>query len=264
MTKRLRDIYEKSSTFALLAIEEQDYLTEEQQDILRFAFPKSQKDDLLFQTDELTLVAKESLLQEILPGGAFVRRHLDWKLGVSNNKGTVGPVPFLPPRTAAWIIMLHDLAWSWNPDRITINLVRKLFMALSKQKRWKRPTLDTPGWAWYQNKDTLWVHFPLPRFNTFRQLDRFLMVWNDVQRQSPPMSTRKDLVRRWAFARWIAEGPENPRRPKNPDDLYDKFARDLLKMPKNDGEDGDGLKSFKKDLLDKNKDFQQFVNREPQ
>ena len=238
--------------FALLAIEEQDYLTEEQQDILRFAFPKSQKDDLLFQTDELTLVAKESLLQEILPGGAFVRRHLDWKLGVSNNKGTVGPVPFLPPRTAAWIILLHDLAWSWNPDRITINLVRELFMALSKEKRWKRPTLETPGWAWYKYRNALWAHFPLPSFNTFRQLDRFLVVWN----QNLKNSTGKGIVRCWIFAMWIAEDPEDHR--------YDQFADGYLKMPENGDDEVSGFGEFERDLLKEYEDFGQFASEEQQ
>ena len=247
--------------FALLAIEEQDYLTEEQQDILRFTFPKSEKDDLLFQTEELTLVAKESLPQPVLSEDAFVRRHLDWKLGVSNDKGTAGPVPFLPPRTAAWIILLHDLTWSWNRDRVTINLIRPLREALLKEKRWKRPTLDTLGWAWYKNENALWVHFPLPKLNTFRQLDRFLAVWNDVLQQITKISTRKELVRGWAFANWIAEGPGTPEDPK---DLYDQFARDHLKMPKNDREEPGGFETFKHKLLEENKDFRRFASGGPQ
>ena len=247
--------------FALLAIEEQDYLTEEQQDILRFAFPTSSVDDLLFQTDKLILRAKESLPQKIKCGDAFVRKHLDWKLGVSDHKGTVGPVPFLPPRTAAWIILLHDLTWSWKPDHITKNLVYDLCVRLLKEKSWKRPTLETLGWAWYKNKKASWIHFPLPSFNTFRQLDRFLAVWNNVLPPNPMKSAREELVRCWAFAMWIAENPENP---ESPEDLYDQFARGLLKMPNNGGEEITEFKSFKKDLFEKNKDFQQFASRGPQ
>ena len=29
------------------------------------------------------------------------------------------PVPYLPPRAAAWIILLHDLVWNWQHERIT-------------------------------------------------------------------------------------------------------------------------------------------------
>ena len=252
--------------FALLAIEEQDYLTEEQQDTLRFAFPKSQKDDLLFQTDELTLVAKKGVPQETSPGGAFVRSHLDWKLGISNNKETVGPVPFLPPRTAAWIILLHDLVWNWVPDRITTNLVREFREALSKEKRWKRlPTLNTPGWAWYKNKDALWVHFPLPKFNTFRQLDRFLVVWNQNLKNLTPKSstnlTPKGVVRCWTFAMWIAEDLEG---------RYDRFADSILKTPEEKTpeeempENGDGelakFLKFEKDSLKRYEDFGNFAS----
>ena len=254
----------KAVDFALLAIEEQDYLTEEQQDILRFAFPKSSVDDLLFQTDKLILKAKESLPKEIKSGRVFVRKHLDWKLGVSNHKGTVGPVPFLPPRAAAWIILLHDLTWSWNPDRITKNLVDELCVELSKKKRWKHPTLVTSGWAWYKNKNKKapWVHFPLPSLSTFRQLDRFLAVWNDVLGKNPTNLPRKGLVRCWVFACWIAEGLEHPEEPENPEELYDKFAYGRLKMPTNDEDEQDGMKAFKNILLKKHKDFERFATEE--
>ena len=218
--------------YALHAIEEQNYLTEEQQDILRFAFPKSSVDDLLFQTHNLALRAKENLPQKIKCGDAFVRKHLDWKLGVSDHKGSVGPVPFLPPRTAAWIILLHDLTWIWKPDHITKNLVVELRMALSKEKRWERPTLETPGWAWKKNNDGLWVHFTLPCLTTFRQLDRFLAVWNDVLRSNPTDWSLAELALCWDKAKKIAEGS---------DSCYDKFACCGLKLPENGQEDSSGI-----------------------
>ena len=222
---------QKVVDFALHAIEEQDYLTEEQQDFLRFAFPKSSVDDLLFQTHNLSLRAKGGLPQKIKCGDAFVRKHLDWKLGFSDDKGTVGPVPFLPPRTAAWIILLHDLTWSWKPDRITKNLVYDLYVRLSKEKMCKRPILETLGWAWRKNNYGLWVHFPMPRLRTFRQLDRFLAVWNAVLPSNPTKLSLKKLVEHWDLAKSIAEDQEDP------EGRYDKFARDCPKMPKNGDEE---------------------------
>ena len=44
--------------FTVSAIEEQDFLTEEQQDRLRFAFPGSDRDDLRVETDRLSLKQK--------------------------------------------------------------------------------------------------------------------------------------------------------------------------------------------------------------
>ena len=227
-----RSYLRKVVEFALLAIEEQDYLTEEQQDILRFAFPTSSVDDLLFQTHNLSLRAKGGLPQKIKCGDAFVRKHLDWKLGFSDDKGTVGPVPFLPPRTAAWIILLHDLTWSWKPDRITKNLVYDLRVRLSKEKSCKRPTLETLGWAWRKNNYGLWVHFSMPRLTTFRQLDRFLAVWNDVLPSIPTNLSLGELARLWDKAKKIAEGP---------DYCYDKFACCGLKLPENGQEDSSGI-----------------------
>ena len=47
--------------FALIyAIEEQDFLTEQQQDTVRYAFPTSHKDDLLIETRNFILTPKSS------------------------------------------------------------------------------------------------------------------------------------------------------------------------------------------------------------
>ena len=162
-----------------------------------------------------------------------MRKHLDWKLGLSNDcKEREGPVPFLPPRAAAWIILLHDLTWIWKPDRITKNLVVEFCAALSKKKCRNCPTLETPGWAWKKNRCGSWVHFPLPSLTTFRQLDRFLAVWNDVLRSNAEDLSLAQLARHWDFAKGIVEDPE---------DRYDKFARGELKMPKNGQEDSTGI-----------------------
>ena len=224
--------------FVLLAIEEQDFLTEEPQDHLRFAFPTSHKDDLQVVTDKFDLKPKVSRKIEVSSEDVLVRKHLDWKLGISGNEAErMGPVPYLPPRPAAWIILLHDLVWNWKKDSITKNLVHGLLKETERRMFLRTPDQDRPGfedlgWAWYRDKDK-WVHFPFPKldshrqfpkFDTFRKLDRFLMVWSaDLPSpDSKKLLNLDTLLRRWVFAAWIAEGLE---------DLYDKYATGKLKMP---------------------------------
>ena len=69
---------------ALIAIEEQDFLTEQEQDSVRYAFPTSHKDDLLIDTRKFKLAQKSSPRLDISLDNVFIRRHLDWKLGISN------------------------------------------------------------------------------------------------------------------------------------------------------------------------------------
>ena len=225
--------------FALLAIEEQDFLTEKQQDAIRFAFPTSHKDDLLFETGTFSVEQKVSRSRKISDNKSCVREHLDWKIGTSKVKlGGNGPEQkFLPPRNAAWIILLHDLAWYWRRDSLTQNLVHGLIDKIKNKSRVSvtpkqdRPTAEHPGWAWYRHEEK-WVHFPFPntdlslqmgKFDTFRQLDRFLKVWSYKLPSSDSSSLTLDcLVRRWVFAAWIAEGPE---------DRYASFVNEELNMP---------------------------------
>ena len=45
--------------------------------------------------------------------------------------------------------------------------------------------------------------------HTFRQLDRFLAIWNDgLSNPDKVPLTRADLDKLWAYARSIAEGPD--------------------------------------------------------
>ena len=213
--------------FVLLAIEEQDFLTEKQQDPLRFAFPTSHEDTLRVGTDKFSLKPKVSPKLNISADNVFVREHLDWELGISSvATEKAGPVPYLPPRTAAWIILLHDLAWDWQEKSIATNLVRKLLKKIGKSRisltpkpnkglpcsedpEKATPGPKDPGWAWYSHKNE-WLHFPFPSLDTFRQLDRFLTVWSvDMPSPAPTKSLLLDtLLRRWVFAAWIAVGPE--------------------------------------------------------
>ena len=232
--------------FALLAIEEQDFLAEKQQDRLQFAFPTSHKDDLLIMTDKFSLKQKVSPMQKKTASDFLVRKHLDWKLGIpigeSGESEEAGSVPrHLPPRAAAWIILLHDLVWNWQHERITQNLVHVLLDEIKKPcvsltPKKDQPGMEDPGWAWYSHEGK-WVHFPLLYCDTFRQLDRFLMVWNDaISSPNSNLFNLDTLVHWWGHAAWIAAGPE---------DRYDKFA---YKLPTGEEENA-SLSNFKRDLF---------------
>ena len=247
--------------FVLLAIEEQDFLTEKQQDPLRFAFPTSHKDNLRVDTDKFSLTPKFSRKLNISSDYVFVCEHLDWKLGISSvATNSAGPVPYLPPRAAAWIILLHDLAWDWQEESITTNLVHKLLKEIGKSSipltpkqkedlpcpedpEKAMPGPENPGWAWYSHKNE-WLHFPFPNLDTFRQLDRFLTVWS-VDMPSPDSKKPLNLdtlLRRWVFAAWIAEGSDN---------CYENFVNEKYSIPetKEEEEKCVGLSEYRNTLL---------------
>ena len=164
----------------------------------------------------------------------------------------------LPPRPVAWIILLHDLSWRWQQASITKNLGRELLASLRKPKN-DRPCLEDPGWAWYKDQEK-WSHFPFPKLDTFRQLDRFLIVWNDVIPSPPSNALNLDsLVSRWVFAAWIAEGSE---------DRYENFVNKELPIPETSTEENHekmkGFKEFKKALLDEHPVLKTFANGKQQ
>ena len=223
--------------YALAAIEEQDFLTEENQEILRFVFPRSDRDDLQLGTDRLCVAQKYSPWRRSPDNNILVRRHLDWKLGIrepgqeGRNQVDRRDDRHLPPRKAAWVILLHDLVWNWKPDSVLENLVQRLLGEVRDSSIWSESTtvLGTmhPGWAWYMKEDRApsgkekkghWVHFPLPKVDTFRQLDRFLAIWshkliehlkNVESAHGDNAAWRTVVAQRWKRAAWIATGPED-------------------------------------------------------
>ena len=227
---------------ALLAIEEQDFLTEDDQEILRFAFPTSIRDDLQVRTNRLRLTQKFSPWRSDSTKDVLVRPHLDWNLGILRRKPQMtkcnsgakchGPQEtqgqdgqdganekwHLPPRLAAWIILLHDLAWQWCHNSLLENLVQRLRSKIGDSVIWIESTkdLDTvpSGWAWYKQEGRdHWVHFPLPEVDTFRQLDRFLAIWNrqvpngleSVKSDTEAKQRKRKVALGWAKAAWIVE-----------------------------------------------------------
>ena len=216
---------DKIFQIAIRSIEEQDFLTEKQQELLRFAFPTAY-DAGPVETDRLQLETKVSKFTKSSSafGPLWVRKHFGWTTRVTDNgvnkddkskgerKGS-GAFSHLPPRQSAWIILLHDLSVIWNPENITDNLAHKVSKSLNEIHR--EPELRDHGWVWCQHKEVeekelKWSHFPLPDLNTFRQLDRFLTVWSCGLSKEP--QNWQYLVGLWIHAGRIARGS---------DDLYD-------------------------------------------
>ena len=173
---------------ALSAIEEQDFLTEKYQETLRFVFPGSDKADLHIWTNEFYLAQKFGPWICISSGKAFVRRQFDWALRIvkDDSEGNSSErTRTLPPRLAAWIILLHDLVWNWKREHLVENLVHSFRERIDApyfpiKPETGRLDRSEPGWAWYkeENNNERWVHFAFPKLDTFRQLDRFLAIWN--------------------------------------------------------------------------------------
>ena len=146
---------------------------------------------------------------------------------------------------AAWIILLHDLAWNWSCDSLLENLVQRLCREVGDSSKPIESTrdLDTmhPGWAWYK-KNGHWEHFPLPEVDTFRQLERFLAIWSykpGTTRREPPVEPGA-AVQKWAMAAWITkEGSEN---------LYEEYAKSL-----DDSNNSDSAEWYAKRALSLNK-----------
>ena len=204
------------------AIEEQDFLVEEEQELLRFAFPTSHRADMRIQTDNFSVMPKVRCRHQNSTSNVCACEHLDWEIGIVLPRKDEPPQVHIPPRHAAWIILLHDLALNWRKDSVTANLVSRLLDEISQScypSKSKDGGTDMPrknqkgtpsglglGWAWHKSKN-IWFHFPLPNLETFRQLDRFLMVWKDgLDFDSLSLDT---LVQQWGMAAWIAKGPED-------------------------------------------------------
>ena len=264
--------------FAQFAIEEQSFLTEKHQDLLRRVLPETHERGPV-ETQRIYVKQKDIPEIEDSPKElVFVRKHRRWEIHVTPADVKVGGCPGsrdsgsgfnseknkgdlfvdLPPRPVAWIILLHDLSWRWDQESITTNLVHELLDSLRKPKN-DRPCLEDPGWAWYKDQEK-WSHFPFLKLDTFRQLDRFLIVWNDVIPSPPSNALNLDsLVSCWVFAAWIAEGPE---------DRYENFVNKELPILETSTEENHekmkGFEEFKKALLDKHPVFKKFANGKQQ
>jgi hypothetical protein len=256
-----------------LVKEEQSFLNEKEQLVLEGVLPTRtySPEDINFDMNRLRLKPTQRTWKGD-SGRLWFRDHRSWDLGVNNkfitdsnkdtspnedeglNQADKDPYAKLPPRQAAWYVLLHDLAWKWNHDSLTVNLVKKLcselvekpiweskpalpltleqpledaakeamrkFLILferfvdpsnktgkAKQEEEKRepdPSVDFRGWAVYSLDGETYQHFPIPEFDTFRDLDRFLFVWSKGLRgvKKPGDANINKIASIWALAGW--------------------------------------------------------------
>lgn len=257
--------------------EEQSFLTEKEQNVLEGILPTRHyaPRDITFEMERLRLRPSQRTWREFVTEQLWVRDQSSWDLTVNvrfmqesidnsriaelENVKLKAPKskpdrtdmneieadednPFakLPPRPAAWYVLLHDLAWSWNHESLSVNLVDKLCRDLNSwdlsfDKVSKRPDEDYSlpfkglgsnikleserskyfsGWAvWFDGSTSTYKHLPLPEFYTFREIDQFLHVW------SRGLSWLRnagadDVNALWTLAGWTILG-----------DLYNNFAQ---------------------------------------
>jgi hypothetical protein len=139
--------------FVTLAIEEQNFLNQQQQGELLGVLPTRYyyTPDTFLEMDRLHLGPESSHWRDenkvYLPTAEiWTRKHSPWKItvgGVSKasemtfykhestellEQQEIKQDPFakLPPRPTAWIILLHDLASRWRPESVSENLIERL------------------------------------------------------------------------------------------------------------------------------------------
>jgi hypothetical protein len=172
-----------------LVREEQSFLNERQQKVLESILPTRQysPEDINFDMERLYVQLPKRKSTTIIEGRMWIRDHRAWEIRIDNksdNHSTNGensveknfkaPFDKLPPRLAAWVVLLHDLAWEWNPNSLTQNLVIHHCGTLSDSII----SDEVQGWGANSDDGKTWKHFPLPKFETFRDIDRFLNIWS--------------------------------------------------------------------------------------
>lgn len=262
-----------------LVKEEQSFLNEKEQLVLEGVLPTRtySPEDINFDMKRLRLKPtqrtwKEKEKEKKNSIETWFRDHRSWDLGVNNefitdskndrssnednglNQADKDPYAKLPPRQAAWYVLLHDLAWKWNHDSLTVNLVEKLCSELVEKPIWESkparpltlkqpledaaqeamrkflilferlvdpsnktneakqeeekqepdPSADFRGWAVYSLDGATYKHFPMPAFDTFRDLDRFLFVWSSGLKylKNPQEHDVSKIASIWALAGW--------------------------------------------------------------
>ncbi len=273
-----------------LVREEQSFLNETEQNVLEGILPTRHysPEDIIFNMERLCLKPTERNWKERKNSvWLWVRDHRSWDLSVNRKfisdsndtetrpdedeclKANKDPYAKLPPRQAAWYVLLHDLAWKWNPDCVTGNLVGRLRKELEKpiwertvapqvnleqpfqdvarevmnkfltlferfvdqsnntdkaeqggeikaeleegekaeqeeEKQRPDPQNDFRGWAVYSLEGKIYKHFPLPEFETIRDLDRFLFVWSSGLKylKNPQEHDVSKIASIWALAGW--------------------------------------------------------------
>jgi hypothetical protein len=277
-----------------LVREEHSFLNEEAQKVLGGVLPTRtySPEDINFQMKRLYLEPSPRTWKEQVKERLWVRSHRSWDLSVNisfdelkaGKDAAVAQDPFakLPPRPAAWFVLLHDLAWKWNPDSLSENLVTRLwdqakrwewkptkseiasptqqesgsqriagggvddafnqFILLFKdfvndshkkqrlehggEKREPNPSEDFRGWAMLKSEET-WKHLPMPQFELFRDLDRFLFIWSKGLESlgKPEPSDVQKALNLWKLAGRIVLLDSYKDFANEGDDWYEDFAK---------------------------------------
>lgn len=288
-----------------LVREEQSFLNETEQNVLEGILPtrRYSSEDIHFSMELLCLKPTERNWKDKKNSVLlWFRDHRSWDISVNRKfitdssftgtspdeveclKANKDPYAKLPPRQAAWHVLLHDLAWEWNRDCVTGNLVKRLreelekfvwpplalpppvnpeqpfqdvakevmnkFLTLVKrfvdqsnkndnadlgggktelkegekaeheegkhaefegeragqeeEKQGPDPQEHFRGWAVYSLDEVTYKHFPLPEFETIRDLDRFLFVWSRGLKylKNPQEHDVSKIASIWALAGW--------------------------------------------------------------
>lgn len=131
-----------------LVREEHSFLNEKWQEILGGVLPTRtySPEDINFQMNRLALRSSPRTWKAYDSEKIWVRNHRSWDLTViakADEKQTAeeakDPFAKLPPRPAAWFVLLHDLAWKWNQDSVSGNLAKRLCDQI-KAWEWKQKT----------------------------------------------------------------------------------------------------------------------------
>lgn len=201
--------------FVKLVIEEQNFLNEEQQGLLFGVLPTRHytEQEIYLDMNRLRLQPEPNTWKQqigedkkIEKGNQtkeklWVRKHRSWRLGVNTDDGESnedeGLFAKLPPRQTAWMILLHDLAWQWNNERVTGNLVEKLCEQLGQWPSGENPEVESPSsrskaGSWLKGKNKAEVkHF------RFQHLVDLITVWKDRSPEDRELVVPNDL-RGWA------------------------------------------------------------------
>lgn len=167
------------------------------------------------------------------------------------------PFDYLPPRPGAWFVLLHDLAYNWKPDSITGNLVERLCKKLNdweliENVSYKKDQVDSQsnsafypksrenikasnyftGWAvWFNG--TTYKHFPIPEFNVFWQLDRFLHIWScglDWAKETKNNKVKIDIdkiICLWKLAERVINSDKYEQFSRRDDKWFEKSLKDI-------------------------------------
>jgi hypothetical protein len=217
-----------------LVREEQSFLNEKEQQVLEGILPTRSysPEDINFEMDRLCLRPSKRTWKEVKKGQLWVRDHRSWDLTVnrkfmadSRNKIQTSdagdameqleddPFAKLPPRPAAWFVLLHDLAWTWNRDSVTGNLVERLCQEVDTFRstttgRAKQHEVPFPGWVIWCDEEKTYEHFPMPPFETIYEIDRFLQIWSRELKPLMAAANPSAIASLWALAGWIVLADE--------------------------------------------------------